>query len=652
MVRICAFPAGFAAAAVMMVLGFGATPAAAQGYFPWSDNNQPRTEPARDWARRPQPHYGTKRKAVGWKTKGALSAPKAERAGVNVLERPLFAVISIADQHVSIYNNQGLVARSAVSTGKAGHPTPKGVFTIIGRERFHESNIYSGAPMPFMQRITWSGVAMHLGVVPGHPASHGCIRLPAAFAVKLWGLTRIGERVVISPQEVTPVEFAHPLLPAPKMLVQAEADKPAPAPGAAPAPVGAAPPPLLNPRQYAEQLKVKAEAEVATTLKTLKETSAVIVAKQREAAGAAAELRAAEAANALAQAKADAATKAYEAAAAAASAKQQEAAGAATELSAAEAAKTSAQAKADDDAKTSEAAAAASSARQQEAAGAAAELSAAEAAKALAQAKADAATKTYEAAAAAASARREEAAGAAAELKASESRAPNKAKADRLAKAYEGATAAREAAATTKSNAGAALAEAALRLETAKTASSAKAVELADAARRSVEAKTAYDAAANAQKEALRRMSPLSVLVSKKDRRIYVRQGLAPLFDAPASVRDPEMPLGSHLFIATAAKDDGASLNWSVLTMPTSVADEGNERRRKTASIEEKFGPLLRSHGSVSSPAEALERVEIAPDVRDRIAERLWTGGSLIISDQPLSNETGNVGTDLTVKFR
>jgi len=63
-----------------------------------------------------------------------------------------------------------------------GHPTPKGVFTIIGRERYHRSNIYSDAPMPFMQRITWSGIAMHLGVVPGHPASHGCIRLPAGFA--------------------------------------------------------------------------------------------------------------------------------------------------------------------------------------------------------------------------------------------------------------------------------------------------------------------------------------------------------------------------------------------------------------------------------------------------------------------------------------
>ena len=92
---------------------------------------------------------------------------------------PLFAILSISNQHISVYNSGGLVTRSKVSTGMSGHRTPMGIFSIIGRERYHSSNIYSGAPMPFMQRITWSGVAMHLGVVPGYPASHGCIRLPA-----------------------------------------------------------------------------------------------------------------------------------------------------------------------------------------------------------------------------------------------------------------------------------------------------------------------------------------------------------------------------------------------------------------------------------------------------------------------------------------
>jgi len=137
---------------------------------------------------------------------------------------------------------------------------------------------------------------------------------------------------------------------------------------------------------------------------------------------------------------------------------------------------------------------------------------------------------------------------------------------------------------------------------------------------------------------------PVSVLVSKKDRRIYVRQGLAPVFDAPINVRDPETPLGSHLYIATAANDDGTGLKWSVVSMP--------EQTERGAWVDEQAGLTPTPRRWTSTPAEALERVEIAQDVRDRIAERLWTGGSLIITDQPLSGETGNDGTDLTVKVR
>ena len=87
-----------------------------------------------------------------------------------------------------------------------------GVFSIIQKHKMHHSNIYSGAPMPYMQRITWSGVAMHQGVLPGYPASHGCIRMPMAFAQKMWVWTRMGARVVITPGEITPAAFSHPLL--------------------------------------------------------------------------------------------------------------------------------------------------------------------------------------------------------------------------------------------------------------------------------------------------------------------------------------------------------------------------------------------------------------------------------------------------------
>ena len=100
------------------------------------------------------------------------------------------------------------VAISVSATGVPEHPTPMGVFSVIQKDLLHHSNIYSGAPMPFMQRITWSGVALHEGVNLGHPASHGCIRMPRDFASRLWLLTRLGVRVVVARPELHPSDFA------------------------------------------------------------------------------------------------------------------------------------------------------------------------------------------------------------------------------------------------------------------------------------------------------------------------------------------------------------------------------------------------------------------------------------------------------------
>ncbi|MBR0705945.1 L,D-transpeptidase [Bradyrhizobium liaoningense] len=125
---------------------------------------------------------------------------------------PLVIVVSIDRQKVTIYDSKGVFAESPVSTGMKGHSTPMGVFSVIQKHKFHHSNIYSGAPMPYMQRITWSGVAMHAGVLPGYPASHGCIRMPMAFAVKMWNWTKMGARVIVAPGEMTPHSFQHPLL--------------------------------------------------------------------------------------------------------------------------------------------------------------------------------------------------------------------------------------------------------------------------------------------------------------------------------------------------------------------------------------------------------------------------------------------------------
>src|SRR5262245_42581305 len=130
-------------------------------------------------------------------------------------------VISIPKQRISLFGAGGFHKHGAVSTGRTGFPTPTGVFSIIQKNRYHRSNIYSGAPMPFMQRITWSGVAMHEGVLPGYPASHGCIRLTHKFASELWGMTRVGVRVVVTPDDAQPAEVAHVALPAPNMTVAA-----------------------------------------------------------------------------------------------------------------------------------------------------------------------------------------------------------------------------------------------------------------------------------------------------------------------------------------------------------------------------------------------------------------------------------------------
>ena len=121
----------------------------------------------------------------------------------------LTVIVSIDKQQLTLYSDGHPIAHSRVSTGTPSHPTPTGVFSVIQKDRWHRSNLYDDAPMFYMQRITWSGVAMHQGIVPNHPASHGCIRLPEAFAKQLWGVTRLGVRVIVARGEVTPVPIAH-----------------------------------------------------------------------------------------------------------------------------------------------------------------------------------------------------------------------------------------------------------------------------------------------------------------------------------------------------------------------------------------------------------------------------------------------------------
>ncbi|MEA2971260.1 MAG: hypothetical protein QOE78_4521 [Alphaproteobacteria bacterium] len=142
--------------------------------------------------------------------------PKKEVGFGEMPKGPLQIVVSIDHQKVTLFSNGVRVAQGPVSTGVPGHPTPMGVFSIIEKDRYHRSNLYSNAPMPFMQRITWSGVALHEGVLPGYPASHGCIRMSQDFAQKLWPTTKLGARVIVARGDLAPVDFEHPKLFVPK----------------------------------------------------------------------------------------------------------------------------------------------------------------------------------------------------------------------------------------------------------------------------------------------------------------------------------------------------------------------------------------------------------------------------------------------------
>ena len=130
---------------------------------------------------------------------------------------PLIAVVSIADQRMHVYDKDGTVARSPISSGQPGYRTPMGVFSIIQKKVDPTSNIYF-APMPYMQRITWSGIALHAGALPGYPASHGCIRLPHSFARDFYRMTDLGMRVIVSPDDAAPQAFAHKTLFSPRPL--------------------------------------------------------------------------------------------------------------------------------------------------------------------------------------------------------------------------------------------------------------------------------------------------------------------------------------------------------------------------------------------------------------------------------------------------
>ncbi|MGN6748023.1 MAG: L,D-transpeptidase [Xanthobacteraceae bacterium] len=271
-------------------------------------------------------------------TRQARPGPTTEVRAPREAGEPIMAIVSIKSQQVTFYDADGWILRAPVSTGTTGRETPAGVFAIIEKQKDHHSTLYDDAWMPNMQRITWNGIALHGGPLPGYAASHGCVRMPYDFAEKLFDKTWIGMRVIISPNDATPVEFSHPAL----FMPNAEAVAAAPARAERPAREAAEAAKTADESKKAaasaareaaslsaslrklEWLKHRADAELASVDK------AIAAAKTDEATARAEELkqkaaaRAAEAGTQFDRAKADAKSKLDAAAAAKEAAKAAE----------------------------------------------------------------------------------------------------------------------------------------------------------------------------------------------------------------------------------------------------------------------------------------------------------------------------------------
>ena len=474
---------------------------------------------------------------------------------------PIIIAISIDKQQLKLYDQNGLFAETPVSTGMRGHSTPMGVFSIIQKNKYHRSNIYSGAPMPYMQRITWSGVALHAGVLPGYPASHGCIRMPMNFAMRMWGWTRMGARVIITPGEVSPADFSHPLLAAKKPEAR---------------PLAAAP----EPDKRAETAPKSEPASIAdAALQDKPELRLVPITDRHEP------IRTADASGALPQ-KDDLPGDV--------SAKSVTSGDAVTDKAAAQ-----------DDVKND--------AARNVTAG---------------QDKADTAAPEQ--------AKTEDA-------KSADAKSEDSKPEDTTAVAAKADTPQTD---ETKSDT--------IKSDTIKTGeikTRNDQVRAADPVTPSAEIAVTPPREGSAEfvGPVKPRSGHIAAYVSRKENKLYVRQNFEPWFETPVTFAASDRPLGTHVFTVRTDKDDANALRWSVVSLPAPVrvarADDDKPRRKRAVAAE----PA--APAPPSSPTEALDRLTIPPDAITRIASALAPGGSLMVSDQGLGDETGR-GTDFIVPLR
>ena len=552
---------------------------------------------------------------------------------------PLIIAISINRQNLRVYDANGFYAETPISTGMAGHSTPMGAFSVIQKQKLHHSNIYSGAPMPFMQRITWSGIAMHAGVLPGYPASHGCIRMPMAFAVKMYGWTKMGARVVVTPGEMTPASFSHPLLVTQKAIPQpvaADAPKVDVTAGVTAKGDKAVADPIKTTETSVASLDLRltvghdshmqAAMDAPSAPKPLSEQTHTADASPSPEVNAAVTMS--DAAPSASQAAGNAAPTAAEHAASdqAADAIPQPKSGAVKSVAELLATKSGNMGASDD--KPLEA----GSTETKPTETTASEVKVAEiVAAGQAAKKNDEALPSVDAVKTDAPAETAKIDTAKAEAKANDVKA--QAPTTGLAKADQKPSDRPD--------------------ETVTATTSSQAADAPkDQARPSDPDKAAAPKPVSTLAMA-KGTGPISVFVSRKDAKLYVRQNFAPLFDVPVTIAPSDRPLGTHIFTAEADKNDSNILRWSVVTLPSRNAerrddDERTSRHRRIAGAAEIAKPVPEP----DSPAEALDRLTIPADAMARINDAISTGGSIIVSDQGIgAGETGE-GTDFIVSLR
>jgi lipoprotein-anchoring transpeptidase ErfK/SrfK len=404
---------------------------------------------------------------------------------------PIMAIVSLHSQRITVYDANGWILRAPVSSGRRERETPAGIFGVVQKDADHHSNLYDDAFMPHMQRLTWSGIALHGGPLPGYPASHGCIRMPFDFAERLFAMTELGLRVIVAPTDVAPAEMAHPV--------------------------------LLFSKPGAGALAAARTAEADEASRKADQARFAAGKAFREATQAMVPVRAAE----TLKLRADAQLVTAE-----------------TALGAAISTETKKQAERD------------------------------------------------------------------------------------------------------KEQAVKKITDLEVQLAAAKAELQLKLNALATAREAAVVAETAQVAAAEAAREVAGDREPVSVLISRKTQRLYVRQGFEPVLDVPVTILDPDRPIGTHIFTAVERTNGETNMRWNVVSLKGGGPSDG------VAESPDRAGPV---HGRDVEPMpadrdsakSALDRIVIPQDVLDRVAG-IAPRSSLIITDEALSSETGK-GTDFVV---